>query len=92
MPFSLHTPREKFKKIHDLPSWCPDYSARDYYTADLTATQAAGHNAGHPWKHGISIEWDDDRRKFGLMNAPIDHIAIVGESMEEFLKTGKCPG
>jgi hypothetical protein len=92
MPFSLHTPREKSEKIHDLPSWCPDYSATDYYTADFTATHAAGHTAGHPSKGGINIRWADDRRKLGVRNVPIDYIALVGESMDEFLNSGKCPG
>ncbi|KAH7075323.1 heterokaryon incompatibility protein-domain-containing protein [Paraphoma chrysanthemicola] len=92
MPFSLHTPRDKSEKIPDLPSWCPDYSARDYSTADFTATHAAGHTAGHLWKGGVNVRWAVDKRKFGVKNAPIDHIALVGESMDEFLNSGNCPG
>jgi hypothetical protein len=92
MPFSLHTPREISEKIHKLPSWCPDYSAKDYYTADFTATHAAGHTAGHAWKRGINIRRAaDNRRKLGVRIAPVDHIALVGESMDEFLTSGKCP-
>lgn len=92
MPFSLHTPRKGSEKIQGLPTWCPDYSARDFYTADFTATHAAGHSAGHLWKGGINVRWGTDRRRFGVRNAPIDHVRLVGESMEEFLESGRCPG
>jgi hypothetical protein len=40
----------------------------------------------------INIRWADDKRKFGVRDAPIDHIALVGESMDGFLNSGKCPG
>jgi len=93
MPFSLHSPRggSGSEKVQGLPSWCPDYSRRDFYTADFTATHAAGHTGGNAW-NGVNVRWGEDRKKLDVRIAPVDHVALVGESMDEFLNIGTCPG
>jgi hypothetical protein len=90
--FALIDPREPSSKVQNLPSWCPDYSVKNTYTSDYTATYAPGNSAGNRWKDAMNIGLLEDRSQFRVRIVPIDNISMVGESMTEFLMTGNCPG